>query len=135
MHGGPWARGATWGWHAEAQFLASRGYVVIEPEYRGSLGYGRAHYAAGWKQWGRAMQDDLVDAVRWTVERGWVDPRRVCIAGASYGGYAALMGVVRDAETFRCAAAWVAVTDPRLLFSGASTATMNDETRLYDLPR
>jgi acetyl esterase/lipase len=134
VHGGPWIRGTTWHWDAEAQFLASRGYVVIEPEFRGGLGFGRSHYTAGWKQWGRAMQDDLVDAVRWTVDRGWVDPRRVCIAGASYGGYAALMGVVRDADTFRCAAAWVAVTDPRLLFSWSFDSDMNDEIRLYNLP-
>ncbi|HEY1091036.1 MAG TPA: alpha/beta fold hydrolase, partial [Burkholderiaceae bacterium] len=92
-HGGPWVRGRVWGWSAEAQFLAARGYVVIEPEFRGSEGYGTRLYQAGWKQWGLAMQDDLADALQAAIAKGWSDPKRVCIAGASYGGYAALMGV------------------------------------------
>ena len=134
VHGGPWSRGGYWGWKADAQFLASRGYVVIEPEFRGSTGYGRAHFVAGWRQWGRAMQDDLVDAVRWAVAKGWVDPKRVCIAGGSYGGYAALMGLIRDPDIYRCGAAWVAVTDPRLLFEWSFISDVSDEARQFDLP-
>ena len=72
--------------------LASRGYVVIEPEFRGSTGYGRKLYRAGWKNWGTTMQDDVADVVRWAADKGIVDGARVCIVGASYGGYAALMG-------------------------------------------
>lgn len=117
VHGGPWVRGRDLTWEPESQFLASRGYLVIEPEFRGSTGFGEQHFRAGWKQWGRAMQDDLADAVNTAVQLGWTDKERVCIAGASYGGYAALMGLARQGDLFRCAVAWVAVTDPRLLFS------------------
>lgn len=117
VHGGPWSRGAEWAWDAEAQFLASRGYVVIEPEFRGSTGYGDKHYRSGWKQWGQAMQDDVSDALRFAVRGGWVDEKRVCIAGASYGGYATLMGLAKDPDQYRCGVAWLAVSDPRLMFS------------------
>ncbi|PTT85587.1 S9 family peptidase, partial [Pelomonas sp. HMWF004] len=111
VHGGPWVRGTHWPWEPRAQFLASRGYVVLEPEFRGSYGYGFRHFQAGWKQWGLAMQDDLADTVAWAVKQGWVDPNRVCIAGASYGGYAALMGAVKQGDVFKCAINWVGVTD------------------------
>lgn len=134
-HGGPWVRGGHWGWDGLAQFLASRGYRVLMPEFRGSTGYGWAHHRAGWRQWGQAMQDDLVDAVDWAARQGLVDPQRVCIAGASYGGYAALMGVVRDGARFRCAAAWVAVTDPRLLFEHRFDSDSTEEVREVQLPR
>lgn len=134
VHGGPWVRGRTWRWSADAQFLASRGYVVIEPEFRGSTGYGQRLFRAGWRQWGQAMQDDLQDALNWAVDKGWVDRRRTCIAGASYGGYASLMGVARHAESYRCAVAWVAVTDPRLLFQWTYLSDQSDEARNHDLP-
>ena len=134
VHGGPWLRGGSWRWNAEAQFLASRGYVVIEPEFRGSTGYGEAHHVAGRKQWGLAMQDDLVDAVQWAVGKGWVDPKRVCIAGGSYGGYATLMGLVRQPETYRCGAAWAAVTDPRLMFQWNMRSDILEEGRRFQLP-
>ena len=134
VHGGPWVRGGQWGWDHDAQFLASRGYVVIEPEFRGSLGYGSAHYRKGFKQWGLTMEDDLVDATRWAAGEGLIDPKRVCIAGASYGGYATLMGLVRDPDTFRCGVAWVAVTDPRLLFENIWQSDMSQESRQYSLP-
>ncbi len=116
VHGGPWVRGVEWGWNGEAQLLASRGYLVIEPEYRSSTGYGWDLFHAGWKNWGTTMQDDLADAVRWAAEQGLADPKRVCIVGASYGGYAALMAPIRYPELFRCSVAWVAVSDPRLMF-------------------
>jgi dienelactone hydrolase len=117
VHGGPWVRGFEWEWDAETQFLASRGYVVVAPEFRGSTGYGEAHFRAGWKQWGQAMQDDVTDALQFAIQRGWVDSKRVCIAGASYGGYSALMGLAKDPDLYRCGVAWVGVTDPRLMFS------------------
>lgn len=116
VHGGPWVRGGTWTWDPEVQFLATRGYVVIQPEYRGSTGYGQKHYRAGWKQWGQAMQDDLVDALRFAVDKGWVDPQRVCVAGGSFGGYAALMELARRSSMYRCGVAWAAVTDPRYMY-------------------
>ena len=134
VHGGPWVRGRYWQWEPHAQFLASRGYVVIEPEFRGSAGFGAAHLEAGFKQWGRAMQDDVSDALAWAVKKGLVDPDRVCIAGASYGGYAALMGVTRGTSEFRCAVAWVAVTDPRLLFEWSLQSETHEEARVYGLP-
>lgn len=115
VHGGPWVKHGTWRWDEDAQFLASRGYVVIEPEFRGGRGYGWAWFRAGWKQWGRAMQDDVADATRWAAQQGYADPQKICIAGASYGGYSALMGLARDGELYRCGIAWAAVTDPRIL--------------------
>ena len=136
VHGGPWVRGGSWGWHALPQFLASRGYVVIEPEFRGSTGFGAAHFRAGWRQWGQAMQDDVADAVLWAAGKSLIDPKRVCIAGGSYGGYATLMGLVRHPELYRCGAAWVAVTEPmRLLERSWWTADdISDEARQYSLP-
>jgi dipeptidyl aminopeptidase/acylaminoacyl peptidase len=117
VHGGPWVRGGEWGWDEESQFLASRGYVVIEPEFRGSTGYGDKLYRASFKQWGLAMQDDVADAAQWAVKQGYADPKRVCIAGASYGGYATLMGLIRNPELFRCGVEWVGVTDIELMYS------------------
>lgn len=129
VHGGPWVRGHSWEWESSAQFLASRGYVVIEPEFRGSTGYGHAHFKAGWRQWGKAMQDDVSDALAFAVKQGWADGSRVCLAGASYGGYATLMGLSRDDVPWRCGIAWVAVTDPRLLFSIHWSDTGSDAKR------
>ena len=132
VHGGPWVRGTHWPWEPQAQFLASRGYVVIEPEFRGSQGYGFKHFRAGWKQWGLAMQDDIADAVQWAVERGWVDAKRVCIAGASYGGYATLMGLVRHHELYQCGVEWVGVSDIDLLYSIHWSSS--EEARNYSMP-
>ena len=134
VHGGPWVRGGQWTWEPTEQFLASRGYLVINPEYRGSTGYGQAHFRAGWRQYGRAMQDDVADALQWAIKQGWVDPKRVCIAGASYGGYAALMGLVRHPELYRCGIAWVAVTDVRLLFEDSWASDISEEARRWSLP-
>ena len=102
VHGGPWVRD-RWGYNAEAQWLANRGYVCVQVNYRGSTGYGKAFLKAGDKEWGRAMHDDLVDGVQYVVEQGWVDPSRVGISGGSYGGYAALAGAAFTPDVFRCA--------------------------------
>ena len=134
VHGGPWMRGGHWGWDGDAQFLASRGYVVIEPEFRGSTGYGAVHFRAGWKKWEGAMQDDVADALNAVAAKGLVDPKRVCIAGASYGGYATLMGMIRYPELYRCGVAWVAVTDPRLLFENSWENDSSEEARNYSMP-
>lgn len=133
VHGGPWARGRNWGFSEEAQFLASRGYLVIEPEFRGSSGFGEKLMRAGYKQWGMAMQDDLADALKFAVGKGWADPKRACIAGASYGGYAALMGVAKQGDLFRCAVSWVGVTDPRLMFEVHWSDTTRDNKK-YSMP-
>lgn len=133
VHGGPNVRGTHWAWEPWAQFLASRGYVVVEPEFRGSDGYGFAHFKAGWKQWGLGMQDDVADAVDWAVKQGWVDPQRVCIAGHSYGGYAALMGLVRHHDKYQCAVSWAGVTDIDLLYS-IHWSDSSDEWKRYGMP-
>lgn len=117
VHGGPFGPGSHWQWEAETQFLAARGYAVLQPEFRGTQGFGDAHYKAGWKQWGKAMQTDVADATRWVIAQGIADPRRIAIAGASYGGYATLMGLVRDADLFRCGVAWAGVTDLDMLYT------------------
>jgi dienelactone hydrolase len=118
VHGGPWVRHGHWRWEPMAQFLASRGWLVIEPEFRGSAGYGQAHLEAGFRQWGQAMQDDVADALLWARAKGLADGR-ACIAGGSYGGYSTLMGLVRHPELYRCGAAWMAVTDLLLLLEGS----------------
>jgi dipeptidyl aminopeptidase/acylaminoacyl peptidase len=93
-HGGPFVRD-EWGYDVWAQFLANRGYLVLQPNFRGSTGYGKAFVEKGLGQWGRAMQDDIDDGVKWLVDQGKVDPKRVCIMGASYGGYAAMWAAAR----------------------------------------
>jgi dipeptidyl aminopeptidase/acylaminoacyl peptidase len=135
VHGGPYVRGASWGWKADTQFLASRGYAVLEPEFRGSTGFGDAHFRAGWKQWGLAMQNDIADGARWAIGQGIVDPKRICIAGASYGGYAALMGVMNDPDLFKCGINWVGVTDINLLYDGKwYRQDISDRARRYSMP-
>jgi dipeptidyl aminopeptidase/acylaminoacyl peptidase len=111
VHGGPWVFGDTWSFDQEAQFLASRGYAVLQPNYRGTLGYGWKHFRSSYYQWGLAMQDDVTDGVNWLVKEGIADPNRVCIYGGSYGGYAAMMGVAKDPDLYKCAVNYVGVTD------------------------
>eukprot|EP01030_Chromulinospumella_sphaerica_P031387 gene31387-32006_t len=77
VHGGPFVRGASWGWNPQTQFLATRGYAVLEPEFRGSTGLGEAHFRAGWKQWGLKMQDDIADGAKWAVAQGIADGKRI----------------------------------------------------------
>jgi dipeptidyl aminopeptidase/acylaminoacyl peptidase len=136
VHGGPWVRGASWGWDRESQFLASRGYVVLEPLFRGTTGFGARHFMAGWKQWGLAMQNDVADGARWVIAKGIADPKRICIAGASYGGYATLMGLVNDPDLFKCGVNWVGVTDINLMYSGGWNyeSDMSDEWKRYGMP-
>ncbi len=110
VHGGPMVRD-SWSFDPEAQFLASRGFAVVQVNFRGSGGYGRRFEEAGWRQWGRAMQDDVTDATRWAISEGYADPKRLAIYGGSYGGYAALMGVVREPTLYRCAIDYAGVSD------------------------
>jgi dipeptidyl aminopeptidase/acylaminoacyl peptidase len=102
VHGGPQARDA-WGFDPEAQWLANRGYLCVQVNYRGSTGYGKSFVAAGDREWGAKMHDDLLDAVSYVVDQGWADPSRVAIYGGSYGGYAALVGAAFTPDVFRCA--------------------------------
>jgi dipeptidyl aminopeptidase/acylaminoacyl peptidase len=136
VHGGPYVHGSSWGWSAQTQFLASRGYAVLEPAFRGSTGFGARHFVAGWKQWGLKMQDDIADGTRWAIAKGIADPKRICIAGASYGGYATLMGLVKDPDLYRCGVDWVGVTDIQLLYDGhwSFKSDMSDEWKSYGMP-
>src|SRR5487761_1826596 len=102
VHGGPWARD-VWGYNPEAQWLANRGYLCIQVNFRGSTGYGKAFVNAGDREWGGRMQDDLSDAVAFAIRQGWADPERVAIYGGSYGGYAALAGATFTPDLYCCA--------------------------------
>ena len=136
VHGGPWVRGATWGWNAESQFLATRGYAVLEVEFRGSTGLGAAHFEAGFRQWGLAIQNDIADGTRWAIAQGIADPKRICIAGASFGGYATLMGLVNDPDLYRCGVEWAGVTDIDLMFSTSwwDKADFSEAALHYSMP-
>jgi dipeptidyl aminopeptidase/acylaminoacyl peptidase len=101
-HGGPWSRD-VWGLDPYAQWLANRGYVVLQPNFRGSTGYGKTFLNAGNKQWGLKMHDDLIDVVRWAVKEGYADPAKIGIMGGSYGGYCALAGITFTPDVFACA--------------------------------
>ncbi|HET8585229.1 MAG TPA: S9 family peptidase [Casimicrobiaceae bacterium] len=109
-HGGPWARDG-WGFNPEVQFLANRGYAVLQMNYRGSTGYGRKFWEASFKQWGFAMQDDITDGVHWLIEQGIADPKRICIYGGSYGGYATLEGLVKTPDLYACGVDYVGVAN------------------------
>ena len=102
VHGGPQVRD-SWGYNPEAQWFANRGYLCVQVNYRGSTGYGKAFVAAGDREWGGKMHDDLIDAVSYITGQGWADPSRVAIYGGSYGGYAALVGAAFTPGVFRCA--------------------------------
>ncbi len=134
VHGGPFMRGQAWRWDAQVQFLAARGYAVLEPEFRGSMGYGDKLFRAGFKQWGLGMQNDLADGVKWAVGQGWVDARRVCIAGGSYGGFAVLMGLINDPEVYRCGIDWAGPTDIDLMYT-ATWSDASDAFKKYGMPR
>jgi dipeptidyl aminopeptidase/acylaminoacyl peptidase len=110
VHGGPWFHD-SWGFHPDVQFLADRGYAVLQVNFRGSTGYGRHHLTAAIGEIGRAMHDDLLDAVDWAVARGYADPDRVGIYGGSYGGYAALLGITATPDRFAAAVDYVGVSD------------------------
>jgi dipeptidyl aminopeptidase/acylaminoacyl peptidase len=133
VHGGPWVKNTPWRWDAEVQFLNALGCAVLQPQFRGTRGLGSAHERAGWRQWGRTMQDDVADAARWALGTGLADPKRIALMGASYGGYATLMGLARDAALFRCGVAWVGVTDLDLLY-GAHWSDSSDAYKQHGMP-
>jgi len=109
-HGGPWARD-TWGFNPEVQFLANRGYAVLQMNFRGSTGYGRKFWEASFKQWGQTMQNDITDGVQWLIKQGIADPKRVAIYGGSYGGYATLAGVTFTPDLYAAAVDYVGVAN------------------------
>jgi dipeptidyl aminopeptidase/acylaminoacyl peptidase len=116
VHGGPYGVRDWWDFDPDLQAIATRGYVVLQVNFRGSGGYGYDFEKAGWKQWGAKMQDDVTDATRWAIAEGIADPNRICIYGASYGGYAALEGAAREPELYKCAIGYVGVYDLALLY-------------------
>lgn len=110
-HGGPFGVFDQWGFDDDSQMLAEAGYAVLRLNFRGSGNYGRDYENAGARQWGRTMQDDLTDATRWAIKERIADPARICIYGASYGGYAALMGAAKEPSLYACAVGYVGVYD------------------------
>lgn len=128
VHGGPAARD-HWGWNDEVQLLASRGYVVFQPQFRGSTGFGKAFEQAGHGQWGLRMQDDITAGVQDLIRRGIADPARICIVGASYGGYAAMWGLVKTPELYRCGVTLSGVSDIGEMFTDWSDSNENKMTR------
>ena len=116
-HGGPWARD-SWGFNPEVQFLANRGYAVLQMNFRGSTGFGRKFTEIAYGKWGQTMQDDITDGVNWLIEKGIADPSKIAIYGGSYGGYATLQGIVKDPDLYACAVDYVGVSN---LFSFLQT--------------
>ncbi|WP_444884171.1 alpha/beta hydrolase family protein [Microbulbifer sp. PSTR4-B] len=114
-HGGPHARD-YWGYEQEAQILSQNGYLFLQVNFRGSTGYGDHFYTAGEREWGGKIQKDIADAVHWAVEKGYADPERVCIYGASFGGYSALMNPIRYPDLYKCAAGYVGVYDLEMMY-------------------
>ncbi len=109
-HGGPWARD-SWGFNPEIQFLANRGYAVLQMNFRGSTGYGRKFFEASFKKWGREMQDDITDGTQWLIDKGIADSTRIAIYGGSYGGYATLMGLVKEPKMYAAGVDYVGVSN------------------------
>jgi dipeptidyl aminopeptidase/acylaminoacyl peptidase len=115
VHGGPHGVHDDWGFDMEAQLLASRGFAVVQLNYRGSGGYGQQFERSGYRKWGTAMQDDVTDATMWLINEGIADRERVCIYGGSYGGYATLAGITREPDLYACAFTYVGVYDLDML--------------------
>lgn len=109
-HGGPWARD-SWGFNPEIQFLANRGYAVLQMNFRGSTGYGKEFWESSFKQWGQTMQNDITDGVNWLIEKGIADKNRIAIYGGSYGGYATLAGITYTPDLYACAIDYVGVSN------------------------
>jgi acetyl esterase/lipase len=116
VHGGPFGVRDRWGYDTFVQPLATRGYAVLQVNYRGSGGYGYDYEHAGWREWGGKMQDDVTDATRWAIAQGIANPQRICIYGASYGGYAAIEGAVKEPDLYKCAIGYVGIYDLPLMY-------------------
>ena len=131
-HGGPWARDG-WGFSPEAQFLANRGYAVLQVNFRGSTGFGMNHLNSSKKQWGQAMQNDVTDGVKWAIDQGIADANRVCIYGGSYGGYATMAGLTYTPDLYQCGVNYVGVTDLPLLFKTAPDSWASGEKQMAEM--
>ena len=143
-HGGPYGIYDEWGYESEIQLLASRGYAVLQVNFRGSGGYGDAFQKAGYGQWGAKMQDDVTDATHWAIKEGIADSKRICIYGASYGGYSALQGAVKEPDLYKCAIGYAGIYDLRSWVKGSDVNNFqygrnyvqmvlgNDEAVLWD---
>ena len=108
-HGGPWVRD-YWGFNPEIQYLANKGYAVLQMNYRGSTGYGKKFWEISFKQWGKTMQDDITDGVNWLIDEGIANPQKVAIYGGSYGGYATLAGLTFTPDLYACGVDYVGVS-------------------------
>jgi dipeptidyl aminopeptidase/acylaminoacyl peptidase len=117
VHGGPFGPYDSWGFDWEVQLLASRGYAVLQPNFRGSGNYGRRFTELGYRQWGGTMQDDVTDATQWAIAQGIADKDRICIYGGSYGGYASGMAIAKEPDLYRCAVGYVGVYDLGMLYT------------------
>lgn len=132
VHGGPFGPFDAWGYTPDVQFLANRGYAVLQVNFRGSGGYGEDFQRAGRLQWGHAMQDDVTDGTLWAIEQGIANKDRLCIFGGSYGGYAALWGVIKEPDLYKCSIGYVGVYDMPLFFKGdGSDASRSDSIEQY----
>ncbi|MGH8281290.1 MAG: alpha/beta hydrolase family protein, partial [Gammaproteobacteria bacterium] len=147
-HGGPHGIRDEWGWDPEAQFFAAHGYAWLQVNYRGSGGYGMKFQDLGYRHWGTTMQSDLADAVQWAIKQGIADPKRICIYGASYGGYAALENSILYPDLYKCTVGYVGLYDLTLagrasfglyaygqryvdVVLGADTAALKAESPVY----
>ncbi|SFG86103.1 Dipeptidyl aminopeptidase/acylaminoacyl peptidase [Duganella sp. CF458] len=130
IHGGPVSRD-SWRWNIDVQLLASRGYVVFQPQFRGSSGFGKKFEQAGVGQWGLAMQDDVTAGVQYLIREGIADPKRICIYGASYGGYAALWGLAKTPELYRCGISFAGVSDLEHMWNDDSDTSESKVGREY----
>ena len=127
-HGGPHGPRDEWAFNQEVQFLANRGYAVLQINFRGSGGYGSAFESAGYRKWGTEMIDDMTDAVKWVVDQGIADPNRICTYGASYGGYAAVQSVVREPDRYRCAIGYVGLYNMSLWMKDSDVADRESDS-------
>lgn len=128
VHGGPAVRD-EWGWDPEVQLLAARGYAVFQPQFRGSSGFGKTFQRAGYGQWGLSMQDDITAGVEYLIKQGVADPKRICIYGASYGGYAAVWGLTKTPDLYRCGITLAGVSDIEYMLSDWSDTNSNKSAR------
>ncbi len=133
IHGGPWARADSWGAGfgvTEGQLLASRGYAVVVPNFRGTTGLGRKIFESHVRQWGKTMQEDIEDATDWAIQQGFADAGRICLSGASYGGYSTLMGLAKTPDKYKCGLAGLAVTDLEMLMTSVAGDIPQNEVGL-----
>lgn len=121
VHGGPFGVRDRWDYDPDVQALATRGYAVVQVNFRGSGGYGYDYEKAGWRQWGGTMQDDVTDATKWAIAQGIANAQRICIFGASYGGYAALEGAVKEPDLYKCSIGYAGVYDLPLMYQRGDT--------------